>query len=64
MEGLAFFLGACLGVVLICFVSVFFWTPMSHDYQFEKDCKTMAHGSVDKSAKTVCVKDGKILFHE
>lgn len=34
------------------------------DEQFKKDCESMAHGTIDKSASTICVKNGKILFHQ
>lgn len=54
-----FVLGAVVGS-LLCFGL----TKHDIQYQFKKDCVSMAHGTVDKSAKNICVKDGKILFHQ
>ena len=60
----AILFGLCMGVVSSMALAVLVLNPMSRNEQFKKDCVAMAHGHVDKSAKTICVKDGKILFHE
>lgn len=64
MEGLAAFVGMIIG----CMVSALIWgfvaLPFKTDGQFEKDCKSMAHGTVDKDAHNLCVKNGQILFHK
>lgn len=58
------FLGFIWGVAIITIMMVIFAFPRARDGQFEKDCKSMAHGTVDNSARKICAKNGKILFHE
>ena len=64
MEGLAAFAGMIIGVMISALIWGFVALPYKTDAQFEKDCKSMAHGTVDKSAHNLCVKNGKILFHK
>lgn len=59
--------GMFLGLVVGVAISSLMWAiglSTETDQQFEKDCKSMAHGTIDKSAYNICVKDGKILFHK
>lgn len=63
-EGPAFAAGLIVGVIVMEMVSFMAVMPLAHHEQFKKDCVKMAHGHVDKSSKTICVKNGKILFHE
>lgn len=61
---LGVFYGLIVGIagsLLLAFLVV---QPRAYDEQFGKDCKAMAHGTIDKSARKICAKDGKILFHE
>jgi len=64
MEPLAAFLGMMLGIMISALLWGFVALPYKVDNQFKKDCQSMAHGTVDKSASNICVKDGKILFHK
>jgi hypothetical protein len=48
--------GMCMGLL--------FGGQLGKTDQFSKDCKAMAHGAVDKSADSICAKNGKILFHQ
>jgi hypothetical protein len=61
-------IGMFVGMIVGIFVSAILWgfvaIPVQTDSQFKKDCVAMAHGSVDKSAKNICAKNGKILFHK
>lgn len=60
--------GLLVGFVVSFMISSFLWgfaiMPGKTDDQFKKDCVAMAHGTVDKSANNICVKNGKILFHK
>lgn len=64
MEGLAAFVGMLIGVMISALLWGFVALPYKVDNQFEKDCKSMAHGTVDKDAHNLCVKNGQILFHK
>ena len=64
MEPLAAFMGMLIGIMISTLIWAFVGLPYKVDQQFERDCKSMAHGQVDKSAGNICVKNGKILFHE
>jgi hypothetical protein len=68
MEPLAAFMGMILGILISAILWGLVAIPLKvdakTDNQFKKDCQSMAHGSVDKSASNICVKDGKILFHK
>lgn len=67
-EGSAFAAGTLLGFALSALIFGVLITQVvqgdSYDEQFKKDCTKMAHGTVDKSAANICVKNGKILFHQ
>lgn len=64
MEPLAAFAGMLIGVMISAILWGLVAIPYKEAGQFKKDCVSMAHGTVDKSADNICVKDGKILFHQ
>lgn len=61
-------IGMLVGLMTGFLISTLIWglaiVPVSTNEQFRQDCVKMAHGKVDKSAENICVKDGKILFHQ
>lgn len=64
MEGAAAFVGVVIGIMISAIIWGFVALPYKTDLQFEKDCKSMVHGTVSKDAHNLCVKNGKILFHK
>lgn len=64
MEGLAAFVGVIIGAMLSAIIWEFVAIPYKTDSQFKKDCVAMAHGTIDKNASNICVRNGKILFHK
>ena len=60
--------GMFVGFMVSFMASALIWgfaiMPTKVDAQFKKDCVAMAHGTVDKSANNICVKNGQILFHK
>jgi len=63
-EGPVFAGGFLVGAMIMLACAFLLIIPAAHDDQFNKDCVRMAHGTVDKSAHGICVKNGKILFHK
>lgn len=64
MEPLAAFAGLMIGIMISAIIWGQVALPYKIDEQFKKDCVAMAHGTIDKSAGNICVRNGKILFHE
>jgi hypothetical protein len=46
--------GISLGIVL--------GKDKAHSEQFSKDCKTMAHATIQHGTDNICVKNGRVLF--
>lgn len=64
MEPLAAFVGTMIDFMIGTLIWGLLVVDLKTDAQFKKDCVAMAHGTVDKSAGNICVRNGKILFHK